>query len=106
MALASAYGCAGGGGHTSPLQEALLRDNLEISPVIFLRDLMPTAEAMSILEFDEFIASSGVEVHGEGDGRFVHGSDLMRACGPDCSAGHGLGELLAQFAVRIENNRN
>ena len=90
----------------SSFQNALDQDDLEIIDIIFLRDLMPAAESRQIFNFDVFLEENGMVIHGEGDGRYVYGPDLVRACGPDCTPNDGLGQLLTEFVERDDQNRN
>ena len=106
---AAVSGCAGGVGADgiggkSAFERGLESRGLEIPRLIPLRDFHRKCRDLGVTHPDGYLESVGVAVRGSGDSRWVDGRELLRACGPECDPGEGLGIILSKFIrLRIDN---
>ena len=109
LAAAALSGCAGGGatggsaatGDDSGRQflRRLEARGLTVPEVISFSDFAAKSRGLGVTDPEGFLESMKISVRGSGAGRWIARGELLRACGADCDAREGMGELLVKFAV-------
>lgn len=98
-------GCAGGGGAAkTPLEKHLEARDYRLPRVISYDDFYQASLNEGVVGVDEELQKLGIPVRGSGSDRFIHTSDLLRACGPDCNYHEGWGIFLSDFAHTVHRD--
>jgi len=99
-AVALALAACGGGGAGFDYKRALERQNLVLPNTISIEDFNEACIASNVTDPGGLLESLKLEARGKGPGAYIKTSDLLTACGPECSPDDGaLGSLILRFAI-------
>lgn len=90
---------AGGAGGKNAFDDYLAAHNLVLPKTIRFDDFDDACRRRGLLKSAEYLASIGITIHGSGDGRYLSGNALRRACGGECTPAEGLGDVLADLTT-------
>ena len=101
LAAAALAGCAGDPRPTtgSAFEQMLRAERKQLAAIIDYGEFVAVCTRALLLDHQEFLAAHGVAVHGSGGGRYLEGSELLAACGEQCSPDSGFGQILAEFLI-------
>ena len=102
--LAACSGASSTFGST-PLEKYLKARGYGIPNVIDYDDFYNAALDEGMVDIDKVLADNNIQVLGSGDSRYIRATELLDACGKDCSYHEGWGIFLSKFAEQTHRGK-